>query len=214
LKVKWLGHASFLVTSDSGVRIITDPYAAGFKGLTYGEIKEPADIVTVSHEHGDHNNVASVRGNPQVVRGTAKAKGIQFHGIPTHHDASGGKDRGSNMVICFELDGIRVCHLGDLGRHLSDEDVAEIGKVDILLVPVGGFYTIDARVATEVCDRLAPKVIIPMHFKNEKCAFPISSVDEFLKGKENVSKSGLSEAEFKKERLPTATQITVLQPAL
>ena len=213
MKVKWLGHASFLITSDSGTKIITDPYTAG-SGLRYGEIKESADIVTVSHEHFDHNNVASVGGNPEVVKGDAEAKGIKFKGVSTYHDASEGKERGSNTIICFEVDGMRVCHLGDLGHPLSDKDVAEVGKVDILLAPVGGFFTIDAKVASEVCSKLNPRVVIPMHFKNDRLDFPISGVDDFLQGKEGVTKLDSSEGEFKAGELPTTTQIMVLKPAL
>ena len=214
MKVKWLGHASFLITSDAGIRIITDPYAPNER-LTYGEIRESADIVTVSHEHGDHNNVAAVQGNPQVLRETAKVKGINFKGIPAYHDNADGKQRGNNIIFCFEVDGIRVCHLGDLGHPLSDKQVTEMGKVDILLCPVGGNFTIDARVATEVCGQLAPKVIIPMHYQNERCpGFPVAGVDDFLKDKKGVSRPDSSEVELKKGKLPTATQIIVLKPAL
>ena len=213
MKIKWLGHASFMITSDTGIKILTDPYGVR-ADLSYGEIRESADIVTVSHEHGDHNNVAAVRGNPQVVRGAAKVKGIELKGIPCCHDDAGGKLRGKNTMLCFEVDGIRVCHLGDLGHQLSDKEVAELGKVDILLIPVGGFYTIDAKVAGQVCDRLKPKVIIPMHFRNDKCAFPIAGVDEFLQGKAGISRLDGSEAEFKAGELPASTQIIVLKPAL
>lgn len=213
MKIKWLGHASFLITSDAGVKIITDPYTTT-PNLTYGEIRESANIVTVSHEHSDHNNVAAVRGNPEVVRGTAKVKGIDFKGVSTFHDAAEGRQRGKNTIFCFEIEGIRICHAGDLGHPLSDKQVAELGKVDILLIPVGGGPTISPGIATEVCNKLTPKVIIPMHFRNEKSSFPSSGVDEFLKGKAGVSKLNTSEAEFKQGKLPTTTQIMVLKPAL
>ncbi len=215
MKIKWLGHASFLITSDTETKIITDPYATG-GGLSYGEITESADIVTVSHEHADHNNVAVVRGRPEVVRETGinRVKGIEFKGIASHHDETGGRQRGNNIMFCFEVDGIKVCHLGDLGHQLSDKQAADLGEIDILLIPVGGYYTIDAKVATQVCNQLKPKVIIPMHFKNNKCSFPITGVDEFLKGKEGVQKLNASEAEFKQVELTPTTQIIVLQPAL
>ena len=215
MKIKWLGHASFLITSDAGTKIITDPYVAG-GGLRYGEIKESADIVTVSHGHGDHNNVAAVQGNPEVVKEVApvEIKGIKFNGIPTYHDSAGGKERGNNIIFCFEVDGMRVCHLGDLGHQLGDKEVAELGKVDILLIPVGGFFTIDASVATEVCSKLTPRVIIPMHYKNDRCVFPIAGVDEFLQGKAGVSRLDASETEFKPGELPATAQIIVLKPAL
>jgi len=240
MKVKWLGHSAFKFTSDTGTTVITDPYSA-YSGLSYGEIKESADVVTISHEHGDHNNAAAVQDNPEVVKGegtkwvlpsavfqtssvrssipdTDKEKQelgyMRFNGVATYHDDAGGSKRGGNNIFCFEIDGIRVCHLGDLGHPLGDKEAAAIGEVDVVLTPVGGFFTIDAKTATGVCDQLAPKVIIPMHFKNEKCAFPISAVDDFLEGKTGVSKPGASEVEFKKGNLPATTQIVVLEPAL
>jgi len=213
MKIKWLGHASFLITSDSGIKIITDPYQPDER-LKYGEINESADIVTVSHEHGDHNYVSAVRGNPEAIRGTAKVKGIELKGIPAYHDNTGGSQRGKNTIFCFAVDGVRVCHLGDLGHPLSDKQVAELGSVDILIIPVGGSYTIDAKVAGQVCDKLKPKVIIPMHFRNDKCIFPIAGVDEFLQGKEGVSRLDISEVEFKQGELPATTKIVVLKPAL
>jgi len=213
MKIKWLGHASFMITSETGTKIITDPYVTT-ETLNYGEIKESADIVTVSHEHSDHNNVSAVKGNPEVVRGTAKAKGIEFRGIPTYHDDAEGQQRGKNTIFCFEVDGIRVCHLGDLGHQLSAQQVAELGRIDILLIPVGGFYTIDAKVAGQLCDRLKPKVIVPMHYKTDRYSGPISNADEFLKGKEGVSRLDASEIEFKQAELPATTQIIVLKPAL
>ena len=99
-----------------------------------------------------------------MVRGTARIKGIEFKGISSYHDDAEGRKRGANIMFCLEVDGIAVCHLGDLGHALGDKQVAELGKVDILLVPVGGYYTIGVKVATEVCNQLKPKVIIPMHW--------------------------------------------------
>ena len=215
MKIKWLGHASFLITSDTGTRIITDPYTTG-GNLSYGEIRESADIVTVSHEHGDHNNASAVKGNPVLVNkaGNTEVKGVNFTGIPTAHDNEGGKLRGNNLIFCFEVDGIKVCHIGDLGHHLDEIQTAELGKIDILLIPVGGNYTIDAEVASRVADKLSPRIIIPMHFKNARCNFPITGVDEFLKGKTNVTRLEVSESEFHKEHLPASSQIVVLEPAM
>ena len=215
MKIKWLGQASFVITSDTGIKIITDPYVAG-GDLSYGEIKESADIVIVSHEHSDHNNVASVRGTPEVVKKatTVDIKGVGFKGIPCYHDDAGGKLRGNNTIFCFEVDGIRICHLGDLGHQLSAQQVAELGKVDILLIPVGGYYTIDAKAATQVCSQLKPKVILPMHYKTEKGIPNIVGVGEFLGGKANVTQLDTSQVEFKPAELPATGQIIVLKPAL
>ncbi len=213
MKIKWLGHASFLITSSAGVRIITDPYTPG-GDLNYGSIGESADIVTVSHDHHDHNNAAAVPGNPRVVRSTGEFKGIKFRAIPASHDDAQGKKRGSNTIFCFNVDGVNICHLGDLGHTLSDRQLAEMGKVDVLLIPVGGFYTLEVSNASKVCDQIKPAVIIPMHFKNEKCQFPIAGVSEFLKGKQNINQSNTSDVELRAEKLPTSTQIIVLKPAL
>ena len=111
MKVKWLGHASFTITSDAGIKIITDPYATG-DNLSYDEIKESADIVTVSHGHFDHNNVAAVSGSPEVVSGSTQVRGIKFKGIPSYHDMAGGSQRGNNVIFCFEVDGVNVCQIG------------------------------------------------------------------------------------------------------
>lgn len=213
MKIKWLGHATFLITSDTGTRIITDPYLPTDE-LRYGEINEAADIVTVSHDHFDHNNVAAVKGKPEVVRVTTEVKGIEFRGISTCHDESQGEQRGKNTIFCFELDGIKICHLGDLGHLLTDKQVLEIGKVAMLLIPVGGFYTIGASIASQVCNRLKPMVIIPMHFKTDRCHLPIATVEEFLKGKTGVTRPDSSEVEFKRGELPANTRIVILKPAL
>ena len=212
--IKWLGHACFLIMSKDAVRIITDPYVVG-GGINYSPIREAVDIVVVSHEHGDHNNVAAVQGKPEVVKGsgTKTAKGIQFRGIDTYHDISQGKERGRNSVFCFNVDNIRLCHLGDLGHLLSLEQIKEIGDVDVLFVPVGGFYTIDAAEASRVCEQLKPRAIIPMHFKTSKCAYPITGVEDFLKGKKDVRKADSSEVEVEMEKLPPTSEIIVLKPA-
>jgi L-ascorbate metabolism protein UlaG (beta-lactamase superfamily) len=215
MKIKWLGHACFLITAKDGTRVITDPYAVG-GGINYSPITETADVVVVSHDHGDHSNVSTIQGKPEVVKnsGTKTAKSIQFKGIATYHDASQGQQRGPNTVFCFTVDDIKLCHLGDLGHVLSPEQVTEIGAVDMIFVPVGGFFTIDAPVASHVCDQLKPKIVIPMHFKTPKCAYPIADVEDFLKGKKDVRRVGGSEVDLEQDKLPAATEIVLLQPAL
>jgi len=215
MKIKWLGHACFLITSKDGTRVITDPYTVG-GGINYSPVKETADVVVVSHDHSDHNNISTVQGKPEVVKGnvTKTAKGIQFKGIASYHDASQGEQRGPNTVFCFTIDDVKLCHLGDLGHVLSPEQINKIGAIDILFVPVGEPYTIGASVASRVCDQLKPKVVIPMHFKTPKCVYPIAGVEGFLKGKKNVRRVEGSEVEFEREKLPAATEIVLLQPAL
>jgi len=218
MKIKWYGHAAFLITSDQGIKIILDPYEPGAFGgqLSYGKIPDQADIALVSHDHADHNDTKSLSGAPQVVKGSGSktVKGIAIHGVATYHDPSKGSERGANTIYNLKVDGIQVCHLGDLGHVLGEKEVNQIGSVDILLLPVGGFFTIDAKEATRVMDQVKPKVVIPMHFKTEKCGFPIAPVDDFLRGKSGVKRAGTSEVTFQKENLPQKMEIIVLEHAL
>jgi L-ascorbate metabolism protein UlaG (beta-lactamase superfamily) len=146
--------------------------------------------------------------------GSKTIKGISFKGISTFHDPSKGSERGTNTIFIFSVDGIRVCHLGDLGHILSENELAEIGPVDLLLIPVGGYFTIDPKEATRVAEQLKPKVLIPMHFKTEKCGFPIAPVEDFLKGKQNSRQPRTTEVAFDKATLPHHMEIVVLEHAL
>ena len=218
MKIKWYGHAAFLITSDQGVKIITDPYTSGaYDGkLAYGKIQDQVDMTIITHDHADHNDPASLPGSPQIIKGSGPktVKGISFKGIPTFHDPSKGSERGANTIFTFNVDGIQVCHLGDLGHALSEKELKEIGPVDILLIPVGGYFTIDLKEATQVAEQIKPKVVIPMHFKTEKCGFPIAPVEDFLKGKQKVKRLGASETTFAKGTLPQQMEIVVLPHAL
>ena len=218
MKIKWYGHAAFLITSDQGTKIIIDPYEPGAFGgqLSYGKIKDQVDIVLTSHDHADHNYTKDLPGTPQIVKGSGSktAKGISIKGISTYHDPSQGSERGANTIFTLKIDNIQLCHLGDLGHLLSDKDLAEIGPVDILLIPVGGFFTIDPKEATHVAEQIRPKILIPMHFKTAKCGFPIAPVEDFLKGKMNTKRPKASEATFDKTTLPQQMEIVVLEHAL
>ena len=224
MKVKWLGHASFLITAENGTKIINDPYKTG-DTLEYDEIKETADIITVSHDHFDHNYVETITGNFEVVKETKKVKDISFKGIHSYHDDSDGSQRGGNTIFCFKVDGVLVCHLGDLGHPLRGNVITEIGRPDVLLIPVGGNYTIGSEEASEVIRYMFPRNVIPMHYNNERCPdFPVASVDEFLKRKPRITRMNDSEVEFKNEPVPEQgwspkfatdlTKIFVLKPAL
>ncbi len=210
--IKWLGHSSFLISLDDTLRIVTDPFDST---VGYPLPDESADICMVSHDHFDHNCVSVIKGNPQVVKGVGEkeAKGIRFKGVGSFHDETQGSQRGENTIWTLELGGIKLAHLGDLGIDLSDSQVKEIGAVDILFVPTGGFYTIDAATAFRVVSKLKPKVVIPMHFKMAFMGknFPIAPVDEFLRGKDNVVKVDGNSVRFTKESLPEKTTIYVLE---
>jgi L-ascorbate metabolism protein UlaG (beta-lactamase superfamily) len=213
VRVQFLGQSCFMITAGTGLKVIIDPYTTNEK--TYSAIDEVADIVTVSHEHADHNNVAGVNGNPEVVKGNGikTVKGISFKGIASYHDNAQGSQRGTNTIFCFSLDGVKFCHTGDLGHRLSPEQIAEIGAVDVFFVPVGGFFTIDSRVATDVCTDLKPKVVIPMHYKTPKSNPNLSAVEDFLTGKGNVKQLNTSIYEFTPKDLPASMEIIVLQMA-
>jgi L-ascorbate metabolism protein UlaG (beta-lactamase superfamily) len=196
-RLTWFGQACFLLETAAGTRVVMDPFS---KGIGY----EPpaglrADLVTISHEHPDHNNVAMVANKPRVVRGlTADKKGwarvdekfrdVTIRSVGVYHDEKRGGERGLNTVFVFEVGGVRIVHLGDLGHPLTDAQRAAIGAVDVLLVPVGGTYTITAREATRVVDQVRPRLmVIAMHYKTETTTLKgLDSVSEFLDGKSNV----------------------------
>jgi len=213
MKIRFLGHSSFLITSEKGVKIITDPYKAGCfgGGIKYAPINEEADIVTISHEHDDHNST-EISGNPTFVRGVGakQLKGIEINGFEVFHDECGGAERGKNTVFKMNIDGVSVVHLGDIGHQLSDEEIQRIGKVDILFIPVGGYFTIDATTAESIAAKLMPRIIVPMHFKTKGCGFPIAPVDDYIKNKEVKTCDG--EFEITKENLPDKMMTYVLNP--
>ena len=178
MKFKWWGHSSFLITSEDGTEILTDPYD---DSLPYAEVDDRPDIVTISHDHFDHNAVDRLHNQPEVVddiKGYSD-NNITIDGISTYHDKSKGEDRGDNIIFQMEIDGKKVCHIGDLGHLLSEDKINELKDTDILLIPVGGYYTIDADEAFQLAEKIKPEIIIPMHFKTDILDFPITGVDEF-----------------------------------
>jgi L-ascorbate metabolism protein UlaG (beta-lactamase superfamily) len=212
--IKWLAHASFLITSQDGKKIITDPYNVG-DGLNYQPIVETADVVTRSHGHGDHNNTGAIKGNPVILSeaGSQAVKGIQFRTVAAFHDEAGGSKRGKMLIFCFKVDGLALCHLGDLGHQLSPQQIAEIGPVDLLFIPVGGYFTIDALEAAAAAGTLKPKLIFPMHYKTPRTGYPIAGVDVFLKDKKIVRRVDSSEIEINQANLPAESEIVVLKSA-
>ena len=218
MRIKWLGHSAFLLTAADGTSVITDPYVPGsFSGqMKYGPIRETAHAVTVSHHHQDHDGVSRLPGQPEVFdrAGAFKVGSVAITGFETFHDNSQGARAGRNTVFVFEADGLRVCHCGDLGHVLSAHQVAAIGKVDVLMVPVGGTFTVDAAAAHEVAAQLAARVTIPMHYKTDKLGFDIAGIDNFVQGKANVKRVGRAEVEVSADKLPPAPEIWVLEHAL
>lgn len=217
MKFTFLGHASFLIETKDGIRIITDPYKSGSydNAIGYAPITEEADIVTITHEHDDHNYVQGIKGNPEIIRGagTRKVKGIKITGFDSYHDHEKGAQRGKNVIFVFEVDGMRIAHLGDLGHVLSDRQAKNLGRINILMMPVGGFYTIDAAEGWEVVKKLNPQVVIPMHFKTEKLGFPIAKVAEFAFDAKDADWTEKSVYEIDKDSLPKELKVVILDPS-
>jgi L-ascorbate metabolism protein UlaG (beta-lactamase superfamily) len=205
MKVKLLGHSAFLLTSKDGTRVLTDPYESGsYDGAVgYGPIREKADVVTASHGHEDHFCLEGLPEGYQTVTepGKHEVSGIRITGVSTYHDTRKGEDRGPNVVFIMEIDGIRVCHLGDLGHGLDSDTLEAMGDVDVLLIPVGGHFTIGPEEAVRVMKTISPAVTIPMHYKTESLGFPIQPVDDFLSLAGDHEKAGVSEIELDKQDL-------------
>ena len=171
MEITWLGHACFLLEQD-GYRIVTDPYT-GVEG--YPPLRTAAHAVYCSHHHFDHDAVDAVaplseRESPFTVRE-----------VPAFHDDQGGALRGTNMIRVFTAGNVSVAHLGDLGHPLTAEQLTAIGPVDGVLVPVGGVYTLDAQAAKRVCQSLAPRWVVPMHYLHAPYGLPeVAGVESFL----------------------------------
>ncbi|MGH7429147.1 MAG: MBL fold metallo-hydrolase [Candidatus Methylomirabilaceae bacterium] len=217
VELRYYGHSTFGLTS-GGKTIVIDPFN---DDIGFPKPAIAPDAVVISHEHFDHNNVGLVQGSPKVMRGLAqegktwatlddKIGSVHIMGVPTYHDAEAGAARGKNTVTIFELEGMRVVHLGDLGHVLSDEQVKAIGKVDVLMIPMGGHYTIGPAEADQVIVQLKPRVVIPMHFKttvNE--SWPIGTLDDCLRGKSGAKRVGQT-ATITAATLPAQTEFWCL----
>ena len=214
MKITWIGHSCFLIEGRD-VRVITDPYD---EHIPYKAPSLPADVVTVSHEHFDHNAVGRVLGSPQVVRGSGKhmAHGIEFNGMATFHDEEQGKKRGENTVFTFTIDGVTLAHFGDLGHVLNAEQLAQLKDVEVAMIPVGGYFTIDANQAAQIVAKLpAIKVVIPMHYKTDILGpdFPIDPVEKFTSQMQNTVEIGSAEVTLTASTLPAHPEVWILNYA-
>lgn len=185
MQIFWKGQACFHILTSRGkngeLSIVVDPYEESI-GLKLPDLR--ADILLVTHNHFDHNNVKGVQGNPFFISnpGEYDVHGIYIQGILSYHDDTQGKERGLNTVYLLEVEGMKLCHLGDLGqKELTAEQLNQIGDVDILFVPVGGVYTIDGKEASHIVSQLEPKIVIPMHYALPKLKVKLGGVEEFLK---------------------------------
>lgn len=208
MKIRWFGHACFGLTAEDGTKILTDPFD---ESVGYLQPRMEAAVVTISHGHFDHAHTASLYGAPRIIRemGEYEAGAVRIRAIRTHHDACGGRQRGENLMFHLSESDLSLLHAGDLGHVLTPEQILACGRVDVLMLPVGGTYTIDAREAWRVVEQLGPRLVLPMHYRTDALAFPLARVDEFLQGRKSRR---LSYATFEVTAgtLPAETEIVVL----
>lgn len=217
-KITWAGQSCFQISvsnsKDHQADIVIDPYDEKI-GLKLPNLS--ADILLVTHDHHDHNNVAGVKGNPLLINGPGEyeVKGVFIQGIPSFHDDLEGKDRGKNTIYTIEAEGIRFCHLGDLGQNqLNDEQLDKIGTIDVLMIPVGGTFTISSAEAPKVIGQIDPKIVIPMHFGLPKLKVDLDDVSKFLKAMGKNSSEEVDKLIVKVSTLPKdgQTEIVILKP--
>jgi len=208
MEINWLGHSCFIIRGKKKT-IITDPY---HPDLGYSLGKPEADIVTVSHFHPGHSYVEGIANNPKQVNGPGEYEigGVFITGIASFHDAKKGEIKGKNTIYHIELDGMTLCHLGDLGHRLTPQLIEQMGGIDILFVPVGEVSTISIDIAVEIVGQLNPHIVIPMHYKTDALTANLQPVDKFLKkmvGREPEVKPNLS---VTKSSMPDTTQVIIL----
>ena len=182
MEIKYLSHSSFLIKTKDA-KVVMDPFDPKFIGLRFS--KQEADIVTISHSHKDHNHTELIEGVPLILTwpGQFEKKGVRIWGFSSFHDKVEGKERGENVMYKIESEGVSILHCGDLGMIPSDDQIEEIGDVDVLFVPVGGKYTITADEAIQLIKKVEPAMVIPMHYGRPDIAplADLAPLDEFLK---------------------------------
>src|SRR3989338_1496000 len=217
MKLTWAGQSCFQISVSNGkdhsANVVIDPF--GDIGLKMPNFE--ADILLVSHGHDDHNNIKAIKGEAFLVDGPGEyeIKGVFVQGISSFHDNKEGKERGVNTIYTIEAEDMRFCHLGDLGqKELTDEQLESIGHVDILMIPVGGEYTISASEAAKVIGQIEPKIVIPMHYELPKLKVALDGVDKFLKAMGKNNGEPQDKLTIKASALPKESEmeIVVLQP--
>lgn len=209
--ITWYGQSCFKIQSGETV-LVADPFDKAI-GLT--PPRGQVSVVTISHQHYDHNNLESLSAvDPFVVDGPGEyeIKGINILGVGTYHDAKEGKERGNNTAYVIEMENIRICHLGDLGQDkLTNEQLELLDGIDILMIPVGGIYTIDGEGASGIINQIEPKVAIPMHYKIQGLNIKLDGVEEFLKEMGSPKIQPTEKFTIKKKDLPEEMQIIVMK---
>ncbi len=214
MRLTYMGHSSFMLTTSDGVRLLTDPYRPGsYQGaIRYAPILEDVDVVSISHDHEDHNNVESLLSRPLVVTTSCQAKGIRFRAFSSWHDAEQGATRGPNRIFSIQADDIAIVHCGDLGHGLDDTAIHDLGAIDILLIPVGGRFTIGPEEANDIIARVNPGVAIPMHYKTEHCRMPILELQDFAEQCPKLRRLPDSSIDFFAGQFPSVPEIVSLEP--
>lgn len=209
MKIRWIGHAAFYIETADGLKIRTDPYDPSI-GLPTSDL--PADVVTVSHSHYDHSAVETVPGDPMVIDSPDRrtVQGATIRGVQAFHDELRGAKRGTDIIFVISADGVTLAHAGDLGHPLTKAQLDQLGAVDILCLPVGGVYTLDAKQATAAADAINPKIVIPMHYSLPGLQFKLAAVEPFLEGKKAVRR--LDELEVVASAMPADYEVVVLKP--
>ncbi|HOA14857.1 MAG TPA: MBL fold metallo-hydrolase [Bacillota bacterium] len=211
VRLTWLGHSCFVLKASDGTRVVMDPYDPTV-GTLPGDLA--AEIVTVSHQHFDHNYLKGVRGRYSLVdtAGHRKIGEIAINGIMSWHDDQMGAKRGSNIINIFEVDGLRICHLGDLGDVPSKDELLRMGNLDYLLIPVGGTYTLDPAGADRLIKLIRPRVAVPMHYGMKPGIERLLPLSAFLEGKERITYAEPGEVELKKPAAAEGTSYLVMSP--
>lgn len=187
MEITWYGHSCFLLKSKNGKKILMDPLN---QSLGYKTPNESVDIITISHHHFDHDSTENLPGIPTIIdkEGLYKFTDISINGITSFHDKNLGAKRGKNIIFTINMDGFNICHLGDLGHEPTSEMLVRIGPVDILMIPVGGNYTIDGSEAAVVAKKINSHIILPMHYGTEALTFPLEGAEKFITEMKNSEK--------------------------
>lgn len=217
MQIIWYGQSFFQILTQKGkekkVKIVIDPFSEKI-GLKPSLLE--ADILLITHSHEDHNNVKAIKGSPFLITGPGEyeIKEVFIEGIPAFHDATEGKERGKTAIYTIETEEIKICHLGDLGqKELTDEQLEQIGEVDILMIPIGGVFTISAKEAAKIISQVEPKIVIPMHYYIPKLKIKLEGLDKFLKTMGIKSPETLNKLQIQQKNLPSEEmKIIVLKP--
>ena len=207
MKIQYFGHSCFVLTSDDGTSIMTDPYG----GIGFELPRRAVDAVSVSHGHYDHNNIGAVETRTVLSReGRFTVGDFEISATKSYHDEVKGAKRGENLIFHFRADGVTVCHLGDLGEPFSSDTLSKIAPADVLLIPVGGTYTLDAAQAKEYVDHIRPKIVVPMHYLCKGLRLDIAPPDKFLNDFPKNAVERISASEYEIDQRVWNDQIKVI----